>query len=699
MVVKRLKYILPAIFLSFSLLLAAQTAPTKEQIREQMARIRENTNWEDSVAAAQAVEAIEQLVSQLRGDEPPVMPPQRKIKDAMVTTGLSDSALKAQTSVIADRYFTRSYKALNLVDRHQFDEDLRIAAEEEFSESAVRRLASSGGILTTLGNDHNLACVYLTAAIRISPDDTLSINNFGAYLRVIDSVPVSLPVLLYAETLYDSSPIILTQIGCTLFEMGDEIQAEKYLKNAVKHAPDFGPAHTALCEIYLQQNRLEDAIGELFAGVKGMGISYAKASSSFNYLQQQAEEGQGSERLSSDGAFWDEAIKNLTPEELLTPLTDDDQRLKMPDFSLCLKFEDWTGGGGYQGAVERYTKYGNLRTSFMKEFRQVHEMTPDLPENAVLRDFPNERFAIDCITEYFLFKAEKETEIHQEAIDKIMQMALEDTEIYLHKLEGFAKELGACLEGCGSNQYCAKECHRKFCQSECPATKEFNQRLQASFDGLGKEIKRTINSQEELLDDLYGFTEPWLSKIGSPYWSTIYAYEIQRVAMTIIGNAYLAYAQPFLPHAVSDCGTDCSLFANPYPMPPDDLEMKTPKGNSCPEDMKATVGILMCSISVDCESFELGCSAGAAVSVKRNFKNKSTTAFIGVGAEAGAGIARAEASAGFTLTRHDSGDLDAGMKAELTGSAGGPVSVGKNLEISATVMEGLRVETKNVIGF
>jgi hypothetical protein len=92
---------------------------------------------------------------------------------------------------------------------------------------------------------------------------------------------------------------------------------------------------------------------------------------------------------------------------------------------------------------------------------------------------------------------------------------------------------------------------------------------------------------------------------------------------------------------------------------------------------------------------EFGCTVGAAFSLKKNFVNKSTTAFVGVGAEAGAGFARASATAGFTMTKHANGDLDVGVKGEVTGRLG---AVGKNYAGTVTVMEGPRSDCKDVIG-
>ncbi len=54
-----------------------------------------------------------------------------------------------------------------------------------------------------------------------------------------------------------------------------------------------------------------------------------------------------------------------------------------------------------------------------------------------------------------------------------------------------------------------------------------------------------------------------------------------------------------------------------------------------------------------------------------------------------------EATAGFTMTRHANGDLDVGVKGEVTGRVG---AAGKNYEGTVTVMEGPRSESKDVIG-
>ena len=693
-----MRYVLMVLTLCLSALISAQNAQSPDQIRAQMAKIRQTTNWDDPAAAAKANAEIKKLATQLTGGKSPFTPPgsQQAGQGASKSPGpgVKPSAnTKDNIVAIADRFFKRSYKALDPVDKIQFDQDLKTATSEEFSLKAVKRLASIGGTLISMGDDHNQACVYLASAVKAMPTDTLSINNFGAYLRIIDSISTSIPVLLYANKLYGQSPIILTQLGCSYFELDDMKQAEFYLKEALKYDPDFGQAHTALCDLYIKQNRLQDAILELFAGVKGIGFSYTKASGNFAYLQSQAENSPGGE--SEKEKFREETRSQMNPPDALASLVPEVDRLKMPGFNSSPKVSDWMEGGGYASAVQAYTGFHSQLMKFSGQLLQVHSEVPDLPPNAVLRDYPNERFALDCITEYFFQASAEEANEFTLLADDIMKSVSEAVEAYLNNKELYGQEYASCTEGCGGDGYCLEECFRKFCSKDCPASIQVNKDLQGYYEDYLNLFKTTVETQKKHLDDFYAFTGQWYSKIESPYWSRIYAYEIQRVALSIIGNGFTAHLQAFPFPVHSGCGTDCSMFADPAALPPDEVEEKEPKGNNCPPDKKVDIGLAMCSIAFDCESVEFGCAAGAAFSLKKNFVNKSTTAFVGVGAEAGMGFAKASATAGFTMTRHANGDLDVGVKGEVTGRVG---AVGKNYEGTVTVMEGPRGDSKDVIG-
>jgi len=692
-----MRYVLMVFIFCASALAGAQTAQSPEQIRAEMAKIRQTTNWDDPVAAEKANAEIKKLAGQLTGGKSSTGSPgnQQAQQGGSKSPGLeakTPAATKENIIAIADRFYNRSYKALDPASKIQFDQDLKTAASDEFSLKAVKSLASTGGSLISMGDDHNQACVYITSAVKAMPADTLSINNFGAYLRIIDSINTSVPVLLYANKLYSQSPIILTQLGCSYFELDDMKQAEFYLKEALKYDPDFGQAHTALCDLYIKQNRLQDAILELFAGVKGIGFSYSKASSNFAYLQSQAENSPGGE--SEKEKFWEETRSQMNPPDALASLVPEVDRLKMPRFDSPQKVTDWMEGGGYGAAVQSYQGFHGQFMKFNKQFLQVHREVPELPPNAVLRDYPNERFALDCITEYFAQASDEEAHEFTVLADDIMKSLGKAEELYLNNKERYVKEYKNCAEGCGGDGYCLEECHRIYCSKECPAANQLNKELQGYYEDYLHLFKTTIDNQKGILDDLYEFTGQWFSKIESPYWSRIYAYEIQRVALSIIGNTFAAHMQAFPFSVGQECGPDCSVFANPAPPPPDEVEEKEPKENNCPPDKKVNIGLAICGISFDCESVEFGCAAGAAFSIKKNFVNKSTTSFVGVGVDAEAGFAKVEATAGFTMTRHANGDLDVGVKGEVTGKLG---PVGKNYEATVTVMEGPRTDSKDVI--
>jgi len=204
--------------------------------------------------------------------------------------------------------------------------------------------------------------------------------------------------------------------------------------------------------------------------------------------------------------------------------------------------------------------------------------------------------------------------------------------------------------------------------------------------------------QEELLSDLYAFTDKWFAKIHSPYWSKIYACEINREALGIIGQVYIAYQQALPATVISNCGTNCSDYVIQPPAPVDKVITKAMQGNDCPfQGNKLSLGIGFCGVDFDCESIEAGCSAGVSISAKRNFKNKSSTLFVGGGAEANLGEVTGSIKTGVTFTKFDNGDMDVGGKFEMSGTLQG---VGKNIEMSATLMEGSKgIESTNVFGF
>ena len=732
-----MKSFLVLFFMLISLTLSAQ-GTNADEIRRQMAKVRQSTNWSDPTAAKKANEEIRRLAAKLSGNQNlPVIGSdnstpagkQTEVKSAVNPT-------KENILRIAERFYTRSYKQLNAIEKSRFDLEYQNAQKNKFNKQTVKTLTSNGANLMMFGSNHHEGCVYLASAVKADISDTLAVNNFGAYLCIIDSLKVSLPVLLYANTLFDKSPVILTQIGCSYFELNDFKKGESYLKLALQYNPGFGKAHSALCELYLKTGRWKDALQELFAGVVNQGCSYMQAHANFNQLADVSSPNSGGGSGQVQGVYnqnnssgGDDALAPLVPQnngkvqidpkdmlasltpasesdipdnDKLAPLVPQDNKIKMPQFSNITSVNDWMEGGGYSGAITAFRDFLTADIAAAYEMQQVNKELPNISPDAVLRDYPNERFAIECIVEQIAKMSNDESKQFSGKMDKYLKQATNYQQIYLDKYQRISKEYVSCLQACPPenpmNEYCTSECNRKYCLDMCNAANSYNQNLQNIFSDCTRDFNESKDRQEKLLDDLYGFTTPWFKKLYSPYWSKIEAYEIRRVALLIIGNTITGYAHRALsPPAHTDCGTDCSLFVNAAPPPVETVNKKNPDGNECPfEGSKLSLGIGFCGVDFDCESIEAGCSAGVSISAKRNFKNKSSTLFVGAGGEANLGAVSGEIKTGVTFTKYDNGNMDVGGKFEMTGNVG---PVGKNYEMSATLMEGANIEGKNVIGF
>ena len=730
-----MKSYLTIFFLLISLTLAAQ-GTNADEIRRQMAKVRQSTNWSDPAAARKATEEIRRLAAKLSGNQNlPVIGGSDKSTPLGKQTEVKSSVNPTKENIlrIAERFYNRSYKHLNAIEKSRFDLEYQNALKNKFNHQAVTALTSNGANLMMFGTNHHEGCVYLASAVKADINDTLAVNNFGAYLRIIDSLKVSLPVLLYANTLFDKSPVILTQIGCSYFELNDFKKGENYLKLALQVNPGFGKAHSALCELYLKTGRWKEALQELIAGVVNQGCSYMQAHAIFQQLADvsSATKSGGSGKAQglynqNNSSSDDDALAPLVPEnkgkvqidpkdmlaslvpednipdeDKLAPLVPQDNKIKMPQFANITSVNDWMEGGGYSGAISAFQNFLTTDMAAAHELQQVLKEQPNISPDAVLRDYPNERFAIDCITEMIGNMSNDESVKLSEKTDKYIEQAVSYQQIYMDKYQRISKDYMSCLQACPTenpmHDYCTGECQRKYCLEMCNAANSYNQNLQNIFDDWTRDFNESKQKQQELLDDLYGFTTPWFKKLYSPYWSRIEAYEIRRVALLIVGNTVTGYAHRALTFpAHTDCGSDCSVFVNAAPPPVEEVDKKEPNGNECPfEGNKLSLGIGFCSVDLDCESIEAGCSAGVSISAKRNFKNKSSTLFVGAGGEANLGAVSGEIKTGVTFTKYDNGNMDVGGKFEMTGKVG---PVGKNYEMSATLMEGANVEGKNVIG-
>ncbi|TNF41528.1 MAG: hypothetical protein EP313_02635, partial [Bacteroidetes bacterium] len=154
-----MRYLLVALMLSVTLVVSGQTGQTPDQIRQKMAEIRRTTNWDDPAAAAKANAEIKKLAGQLGGGQPAInfgssQQPKSNTGSQQVLNVKPSEITSANIVAIADRFFKRSYQTLGAVTRSQFDQDYKEAGAEDFTLEAVRKLASTGAVLITMGDDH-----------------------------------------------------------------------------------------------------------------------------------------------------------------------------------------------------------------------------------------------------------------------------------------------------------------------------------------------------------------------------------------------------------------------------------------------------------------------------------------------------------------------------------------------------------------
>lgn len=444
---------------------------------------------------------------------------------------IKEPVTKESVTSIAAAYFKRSYAKLTASDKIRFDNDFKAAQQQQFSTAAIYMLVSKGNKLAE--NNYNSGCTYLSSAVKNQPQDTSAVNNFGAFLLRTDSLNAAVNVLYYANKLSPHNINVITNLGHAFLYVNDFIKAEKYTREAIQYNLLNGDAHALLCEILIYQNRRKEAVKELFDGLRYKGCSYELASRLFYSLtntgdgnqQKQSSlkpqtsgitNGNDNDNLAPlvppddplaplvppDGDIAQvldeiknqlsppDALASLVPDEddVLAPLVAPDDKIKLQDLPLSGSAKAWMEYGGFSGAFSLYQDHLNKVNEFEQEFKMINQQGVLQDKKIINKNF-NQRFAIDCIAEMFAKESAKER-----------------------------------------RRYDAQTKNLYRCEDYKPWEDAF---------------KQTVDKQQKILDDFYGFAEPWLKKISDPYWNKVYTYKIKRIALLIVGNCYVQYPKPF----------------------------------------------------------------------------------------------------------------------------------------------------------
>jgi len=600
---------------------------------------------------------------------------------------------------IAERFLLRQMKETS------FDVMEKSFVDQEFSKLDVegadiykiaQGLSSTAVFFTGTGQSKNIPVLFSAKAVTMFPEDTLIINNFGAVLRMLDSVKTSVPVFLYAKTLCPNAPVILTNLGNSMFELYDDKSAESFYKKSLQINPDYALARHGLVNVYLKRKDIGRAMEELYKGVTGIyseSLADVKnkvkpdKKSSPPAPPEMGEPGEGSE----EGGDQDSPNPNVPVDNLVLP-----------------EFPDWSEIGAllHDNSIEKISKKltGIKPTdNALEKAMALLKMTPEQkqlwyenetrPGRILLK---GNKLAMEMMEEYFTYqlKAADRNYIRSDSINGVWFE--EQVEHVTANDEAKVKQLGA--DPAAYQAFLVERCNlltgindKSFVDWKEAASvrhKTYEDILMTYWVLCEQYLNRTYNSDE--FEELNSKRKSYVaSKFGMIYTD----YSFRKLQFGLYNMASFASATGKCPQAP------------PPPEPPeeeeDDVNIPDKNAVPCPfKEMKLKIGLGVCSVGIDCESIEGECGEGLIAGAKWNYKKKELTLFGGAGLKADFGIkgidgssASASAKAGFGLTFNNKGQaIDASYKTEIGASATmGKYEAGQTLEVNMTAATGIDV--------
>jgi hypothetical protein len=618
---------------------------------------------------------------------------------------------EAQMVSIATRFYNRHYKQIyDAIEKSFVDGNFRkldaIGADKY---KIAQGLSSTAVLLTGTGQSVDIPIVFSAKAVMLFPKDTHIVNNFGAILRMIDSVKTSLPVLLYAKKLCPGAPVSLTTLGNTLFELYDDRSAEYFYKRSLKINPDFSLATQGLVSVYLKRKDLKNALEMLFKSVQGIySESMQKVNENVKYDKKYIppkEPPVGPDQSDSGNPGQGDGSPN--PD---TPM----ESLRLPDFP------NWSEMGALisDESIEKVNKkLGQVASSdrTLDNAMKLLQASPAEQQAWYAEQskpgkilFEKQEFAMDLMEMYF-----------EDQIDKAEKEYNYTDSVNIAKFGKYIEEISANDEQRAAQMNADGEAWQAFLVEKCQKFTNANKDL----FGQWKQIAATRHARYvDLLSTYWIYCEQYLNRTYNPSeFEKLNSKRKSFVAMHF-GYLYTDYQIKQMQFGFANLGSlasvmgDCPKMPPPPPPPASskDENVNVPDKNvpECPfKDRKMKIGLVVCSIGLDCESIEGECGEGLLVGAKWNYKNKELTGFGGAGFKADLGVEggvniKAEAKAGFEVTFNTKNQLvDVAYKTEVTGTAGvGNTEVGQAVEFKVSAATGVDISrttelTYNPIGF
>lgn len=238
---------------------------------------------------------------------------------------------KAEFIKIANKFYQDYYNNSYGEEKFFIDQQIKkLDTEENDKLKIAKGLSSTAVFLTGTGESQNIPLVFSAKAAALFPQDTIIVNNFGAILRMLDSIKASLKVLLYAKSLCPNAPVILTNLGNSLFELYDDKSAEYFFQKALKVNPNYALAHHGLVSVYLKRKDLRKAMEELFKGVAGIYSETLKDVQNQVKYQDSYEPPSNPPGQIPEDQMKNQSSDNQSPSDRQANLPND--KLQLPDF-------------------------------------------------------------------------------------------------------------------------------------------------------------------------------------------------------------------------------------------------------------------------------------------------------------------------------------------------------------------------------
>lgn len=560
---------------------------------------------------------------------------------------------------LARRYHDLYWDALTFDERSLVEPltwQLDLHSDGPFMASNVEEITTTAAALAAPGASRSASVVLAARAVMEMPGFGLALNNFGAILRMLGEIPDSIAVLSAGREIDPESPMILTNLANSVRELGNLRLAESLYLEALRADDDFGPALSALGEIYMERGDCEKALDILVRGSM-MGFC-ARVSDS---LADALDEAYGdSDQPPPRPPAW-----SSVP---LVPLVAQHSHAML----VLPRFGDWGTIASLAGsleplrevAVKTHAQYGSAAQQDVELKRKIAAMA-DSGKYDVSGRFPivydKQVLHLRLIQEHFWKTA-------AQAMDRASEQANVDASRarYASMVTRYMQRMARAGTQAEQDQIAAEFC----AEAAAFARAEFAK---------NKPIWSAMNAVvTPAIEDYWAFCQPILDSIHDPL-----VYELEELHRRItvykmINGAYdMTEVLAAMPTSHSDCAR-CGGTGK-APVSAGDSEVPPDPDDKCPfkGGMKFSISLGPMDYSVTCTTVEIGFAAGAAGSVTWDFKQKRVTQiFVGAGVQSGVGPAKLAQKAGLQVTFDSDGSVsDVGGYASASISLG-PISPG-----------------------